>query len=379
MLGSKGSGKSRVLEIVALTAMACSPTVVFYVDGQNGASSPLLWENALWHAGPDDAPQMLRSLLAIKDYRQLYNRKHKLTGFTPGPELPGVLVIVDECHKIFTDQTSAQWADLAREGRKLGIGVLAASQVTTLDAFGGGAHADALRSSLVSSNGIALRTASKVQSSVFPGLSVDLMSLPKLPGFGYTVDDGDDQHRTAPFRNRWLIGDKQAAHRDQPLPDGVHTAEAWFAHVAANQQLDDASAHAAGRAFADRHAKAVREHAELDALFAHATGTASGSERSAAAGPVLVPFPRLDHLSSFKPAQPDPPRRRRPPDGLTDAQYRVWDTINCGVTSTSEIASVLGISDRRVRVLVAELESAGHVVKTGRSHYTTGSGEGENA
>lgn len=246
VLGSKGSGKSCVLETVALTAIACTPTAMFYIDGQNGASSPLLWQHALWHAGPEHAHEMIRSLLSDKDYRQLYNRRYQLTGFTPSGQLPGILVIVDECHKIFTDTLSARWADLAREGRKVGIGILAASQVTTLDAFGGGAHADALRSSLVSSNGIALRTASKVQSSVFPGLSVDLMALPKLPGFGYTVDDGDDQHRTAPFRNRWLIGATQAAQRGSALPDGINTAEDWFTHVAPRQRLDNRSAHAAG-------------------------------------------------------------------------------------------------------------------------------------
>lgn len=366
VLGSKGSGKSRVLETVALTAIASTPTVVFYLDGQNGASSPLLWEHALWHAGPDDAREMLRSLLSIKDYRQLYNRKHKLTGFTPSPELPGVLVIVDECHKVFTDQTSARWADLAREGRKLGIGILAASQVTTLDAFGGGQHADALRSSLVSSNGIALRTASKVQSAVFPGLSVDLMALPKLPGYGYTVDDGDDQHRTAPFRNRWLIGDKQAA--DRQLPDGVHTAEAWFAHDAANQQLDDRSAHAAGRAFADRYATAAREQAELDALFAAVT-EGEPAAHSATPSSVVVPFPQLPELPSFEPARP-----QCLPDGLTDAQRRVWDAVNRGLAGTAEVAADLGISDRRVRILVAELEGAGHLTKTGRGRYTTSQG-----
>ncbi|MQA63913.1 MAG: hypothetical protein GEU86_21160 [Actinophytocola sp.] len=391
VLGSKGSGKSRVLETVALTAIACTPTVVFYIDGQNGASSPLLWEHALWHAGPDDAPQMLRSLLSIKDYRQLYNRKHKLTGFTPGPELPGILVIVDECHKIFTEQTSARWADLAREGRKLGMGILGASQVTTLDAFGGGQHADALRSSLVSSNGIALRTASKVQSSVFPGLSVDLMALPKLPGFGYTVDDGDDQHRTAPFRNRWLIGDRQAAQLDEPLPDGVFTAEAWFDHVARNQQLDQRSAHAAGRAFADRYARAEREQAELDALFAEdptasAVGRTDGAcpdivrGNAGESGAVVVPFPQLPELAPFEPSSSaddanedrDEPAGRVPaPSGLTDAQYRVWDALNCGLGGTSEVAEALGISDRRVRVLVAELDSAGHVARTGRGQYVT--------
>ncbi|MPY80873.1 MAG: hypothetical protein GEV04_21035 [Actinophytocola sp.] len=379
VLGSKGSGKSRVLETIALTAIATTPTVVFYLDGQNGASSPLLWEHALWHAGPGDAPEMLRSLLAIKDYRQLYNRKHRLTGFTLSAELPGILVIVDECHKIFTDQTAPRWADVAREGRKLGIGILAASQVTTLDAFGGGQQADALRSSLVSSNGIALRTASKVQSTVFPGLSVDLMSLPKLPGYGYTVDDGDDQHRTAPFRARWLIDAKQAAGRDEPLPDGIHTAEDWFAAVAPTQQLDERSADAAGAAFASRHEKAAREQAELDALFATAPGA---SASSAATGRVddstgvIVPFPDLPNLPPFDPENTGSDREAEEPAtpppapaDLSDAQYRVWDAIACGVVRSGDIADALGISGTRVRVLLGELVNAGHIEKVGHGRY----------
>lgn len=380
VLGSKGSGKSRVLETIALTAIATTPTVVFYLDGQNGASSPLLWEHALWHAGPDDAPEMLRSLLAIKDYRQLYNRKHRLTGFTSSAELPGILVIVDECHKIFTDKTAARWADLAREGRKLGIGILAASQVTTLDAFGGGQHSDALRSSLVSSNGIALRTASKVQSTVFPGLSVDLMSMPKLPGYGYTVDDGDDQHRTAPFRARWLIDAKQATQRDEPLPDGIHTAEDWFVGVAPTQQLDERSLHAAGTAFATRHEKVAREQAELDAVFAEASDIAevpsTVTNRVGGSSGVVVPFPDLPNLPPFDPdgasgekESEEPPHPPSAPSELSDAQYRVWDTVARGIGRSGDIADALGISGARVRVLLGELTNAGYVEKVGHGRY----------
>lgn len=88
VLGSKGSGKSRVLETVALSAVTCTPTVIFYVDGQNGASSPLLWDHALWRSGPDKADTVLRALLGIKDFRQLYNRRFRLPGFTPSAEMP---------------------------------------------------------------------------------------------------------------------------------------------------------------------------------------------------------------------------------------------------------------------------------------------------
>jgi hypothetical protein len=266
ILGSRGSGKSRLLEKFALSAMAQGHTVVIYLDGQNGASSPLLWEHALWSGGPDEVPFFMQGLSGMMHYRQLYLRYHRVPGLTPSRELPGILVIVDECHRIWDRTTVEWWANASREWRKLLGGIFAATQVATLkEAFAG---SDALRSNLCAGNGIALRTMSSVQQEVFPGLNAKLSELPKGGGHGYTVDEGDTgKVRTAPFRDQWLVGQSDINQGIVTPPPGIQTAEAWFAAVAGYQQLDARTAAAGGAAFTGRLARAERDRANLEKIF----------------------------------------------------------------------------------------------------------------
>jgi hypothetical protein len=377
ILGSKGSGKSRVIETIALTALDQTPTVVVYLDGQDGASSPLLWEHALWRGGPKEAATILASLLRIKNYRQKYNRYHRRTGFAPTPEMPGILVIVDECHEIF-GKGQRRWAKLCREGRKVGIAILAASQVTTLDAFGGaGDHGDVIRSSLVSSNGIALRTLSKVQSAIFPGLSVDLTALPKIPGYGYTIAESDEGAlRTAPFRGRFLVYERQAATLD--LPTGVRTAESWFVGLPA-QKLDPRSAAAAGAPFANRHAHAEAERAELERMF---DGNVDfdqfladlDDDEDLDAQPVGREIP-ADELGgarvvSFRKFIPAPVPNPRQAADLTEAQTTVYAAVAAGHTSPTAIAEAVGVSRQAIHKHLDKLIAGGHLTND-RGTYTT--------
>jgi DNA-binding CsgD family transcriptional regulator len=385
VLGSRGSGKSRLLEKFALSAMAQGNTVVVYLDGQNGASSPLLWEYALWSGGPAEVPYIMQGLSGFMAYRQLYLRYHRLPGLTPSRELPGILVIVDECHRIWDRTTVEWWANASREWRKLLGGIFASTQVATLkEAFGG---SDALRSNLCAGNGIALRTMSDVQQQVFPGLNAKLSELPKGGGHGYTVDEGDTgKARTAPFRDQWLIGQSDINEGIITPPPGIQTAEAWFAEVSGYQQLDPRTAAAGGDAFTGRLARADHDRAELEKMFtggvlvdfapppsmatpAPQANTAGGADAQ------VIQFPRFTAPTATatleRPATPAAAVDQGPrkPEQLTAAQARVWDVIAAGKGRPAEIAAILNISTAAVHKHLTQMLTDGHIRRAEHGNY----------
>lgn len=259
VLGGTGGGKTALMNLLALTvrAMAATmPTTILYLDGQDGASSSTLWRHATWRGGPAEANDILCGLERALAIRQKWNRLHGLSGFTPGaspdgvePGIPGVLTIIDEQHRIFNPNNGLRWANIAREGRKVGVQIISADQYSDLEAFG---NKDVLRSSLLTGNGLALRTASRMASNLIPGLALDPCVFPDLPGYGYKIAATGSGERTAPFRARFLP-DAKDAERIPDLP--VPTVEEWFAKTA-DAPLDEMTARAFGPVFLDRHALA---------------------------------------------------------------------------------------------------------------------------
>ncbi|MGW9310670.1 hypothetical protein ACWGPQ_21945 [Saccharomonospora azurea] len=367
VVGGRGSGKSRVLETIAITAMEETPTVVVYFDGQNGASSPLLWKHALWRGGKSDGFRMVDALLKIMEVRSEYNVYKSTNGFTPTPEMPGILIIVDECHGIF-DTLGTEFLKLAREGRKTGMGVLAASQITDLTPFGQGG--DGLRSSLVAGNGIALRTMSNIQGNIFPGLKANLTELPKRPGTGYTVDNGSGNHRTAQFRGKWLVTSEdidKLRTRGEEVPP-VRTAEEWFAECSPKQQLDDISAKAGGPAFLMRHEIAARQDAHLAARFeggpAQAPTETSTSELAdQSAAPSVLTLPSLGGGTITTEDGVEVPER-----SLNVGEQQLMSLLADGRDwHTAELAKCLRVSEVTVRKRIKRLES--RLVKVSKGVY----------
>ncbi|MGH8880734.1 MAG: hypothetical protein ACRD0P_25825, partial [Stackebrandtia sp.] len=245
--GAPDSGKSRMMESIALSAAAIG-TVIWFGDPQGGASSPWLAKHADHYAsGVGAIEKMLAEALLVKDLRQAENALYDWEGFTHSPERPGLLIFIDECHSAFADSAIQEMAiELAREGRKCGIAIVAASQVATLDAFGKGQEADALRSCITAGNLVVLRTTSNNTKNVLPGVDVNPTKFPAIPGYAYLVDT-THKRRSAPLRGYYLAD----ADRDT-LADAITWAP-----------LDTGASNAAGPGYLRRRAQADADRKAL--------------------------------------------------------------------------------------------------------------------
>ena len=236
---STGVGKTRLLETIAVSVRAPwfqqhYPTLIIYFDGQNGASSPLLWNHSTMHAGVEDADELLDALIREGEWRQKWNRAYGLTAFYPGkspkgrpdvPGLAGILVIVDEQHGIINRTNVKRWERVAREFGKLGMAMVGADQITDLSPYG---ESDVLRSSMLMGNGGAMHVASRTAGNLIPGLPVDPYKLPRIPGYLVKISDPTSGDRTAPLQVRYMP-DEQARDRGLAIPTNVLVAEEWFA------------------------------------------------------------------------------------------------------------------------------------------------------
>ena len=289
-----GSGKTRLMECVAISALAMRDvgqhTVLFYIDGQNGASSPTLFEHATWAVGSDGALSMISALERIAEYRNKENRAYGWTGFTPSAERPGIFVLIDEAHLILSLQNNRaadRLARLAKSVRKLGIGFFVAAHDYGLNTM----KDDTLRAALLGGNGLVMNVSSRITGNLIPGLAMDPFDIPKIPGYGVVVGATGSDIRTAPYRGRYAPDDME---KDRSLARGervpVPSIETWFELYSA-LELDPPTARAAGDNYRNRHETAEREREELLA-YINAADESEQLERELAE---LVETVDLDH------------------------------------------------------------------------------------
>lgn len=371
--GGTGSGKSRIIETVcmSLTASTSHPTVIWYADGQGGSSSPMLTGHADWAATTFDAIRdMLIAAVRVMDVNRAENRANKWAEFHPGPDRRGLLVVVDECHKVF-DKAQNPHADecfgyaltIAREGRKVGVALLMASQSPTLDAFGGaskGNGADTLRSCLLDGNGLILRSKTSNAKQVF-GVDIDPRSFPALPGYGYLCDP-EEGARSAPFR-AYFVSDKVAAE--------------WAGRVTWLSLLRR-QANAAGKRYARRHEVAEQQEADdmlllqmadagsLDDLYDGAEAMRRQAVAPAQGGGDA--HPPVAEVERFWLA---PQQRTAEPVRveLNTGQRKVLDAIRAGRVRPKDIQDATGYSESQVYNLLGELTKLGHIAKAGYGRY----------
>lgn len=266
--GSPDTGKSRLLDTLAASIMSPEfqerwPTHVLYVDGQNGNSSPLLWDHATLSVGPYDADEMVRAILRMGDSRQAWGKTYGAQGFNPGQSprdgvegLAGWLIIVDESHVIWPRDRVEPWTRVAREKRKNGLGLISSGHVTDLSGFG---EDDALRASLLRGNGVVFHIGSTMAGSRIPGLPTPPHKLPKIRGYFQAVPGEEVGGRCAPARGLYSPNAEEkakAAAKGKPVPVDVPTLEEQFAR-AVRPPVCDMDAKALGVVYTHREERAA--------------------------------------------------------------------------------------------------------------------------
>ena len=356
MSGGTGSGKSRTIESIAfsLAASESHPTVVWFADGQGGASSPTLAKHADHKATThEQIHAMLAGAQLVMMLRQDENVLNEAEGFTPAEDRPGLLIIVDECQKplsklenpALAEHTQYLMATIAREGGKVGVALLLASQQSTLDAFGGaGNNAEALRSNLLTGNGLALKSKDQNAKQVF-GIDINPKSFPDLPGYGFLIDC-EPGGRSAPYRGYYLDD----------------TTRDYWAQRITWRSLDPGAANAYGRDYIRRRELATEAREALRRrVEARRAGTsvappvaespvARGSD-GASSLPSVARFPRWVSGAPDRPAPGQPAPRRE----MHAGHRKVLDAIAAGHRSPKAIQDATGYSERQVHNLLKEL------------------------
>ncbi|TYK45125.1 ATP-binding protein [Actinomadura decatromicini] len=366
IIGETGSGKSRVAENKVISALSGGDTVYWYLDPQGGASSPALAKHADWFGTLRDAGDMANAAVAILDARGEENSIEGWTGFTPSPDRPGLLIVVEECHDPFDQPTwTPLWTRIAREGRKVGVALLCLSQYPGVKTFG---SEEALRMNVMAGNTIVLHTTSNSAGQLMPGLDVDPQTLPNIPGYCYVQGSPQTGTRTAPFRNR------------NTTPEGrKDLAEQWLARQP-QPRLDTLAVTAtlaAGTAYRDRHtstssgraASATRVEALRSGALPEDLRAPQPTPARASVGEMgkLIEFPRALVPADLESTAPLAPRG--PLSELTGSRLAVVQAVAAGATRPKEIEAATGLKHRQCADLLKELVASGHLTQPRYGRY----------
>ncbi|TDD97678.1 hypothetical protein [Actinomadura rubrisoli] len=366
IIGDTGSGKSRVAENKVISALSGGDTVFWYLDPQGGGSSPALAEHADWFGTMVNAEDMLFAAVEILKARGEENSYEGLTGFTPSPQRPGLLFVVEECHNPFSVKAwKPWWAKIAREGRKVGIAFICLSQYPGLETFG---NSEALRMNIMAGNAIALHVSSKTAGSLMPGLDVDPRHLPDIPGYGYIQGTPQTGTRTAPFRNR-----------NTTPGESSEVARGWLA-TQPSVALDTLAATAtlaAGTAYRDRHesstagrvASAARIEQLRSGILPDDMRTPQPAPDTTAQGEMgeVIEFPRALIPADLENIAPASPRRGLPE--LAGSRLAIVNAVHAGATRPVEIEAATGLKHRQVADLLKELVEAGYLTRPRTGRY----------
>ncbi len=352
--GSSGSGKSRLIDGLAL-ACAAAGCIVWFADGDEGASSALLSNHADWTALDDrldEAGAMLDAALLVMKVRRAENRKNKWDGFRLNQGRAPLLIFIDECHVIFKSKIlQAKAAEIVRRGRKVGVNIVAASQVGTLDAFGGsGNNADVLRGQLRAGNAVLLRSMSNNTKTVF-GVDIDPTKFPDIPGYGYYLSGKGSAARTAPFRSYFV----------------TDTARDHWAEEISWTELSSTEATLLGKQYLRR-----VELADLarDGAAQWLADLSVGKVNELA---ITIPRPapefEVAQFPVWDPSAFTATKKMDEPALLPVRDIKVLAAIKNGVSSPRTIASVTGYSESHVYSALSALQGAGHIARNGYGKY----------
>lgn len=373
VLGAKGSGKSRLIELIAIGLRKLG-VEIWYLDPQKGGSSPALMETADWpmkglHKGSRLFGNVLDLITAIEDVVAVREAENTdvlgVEGFTHTRERPAIVVIIDECHKVFGETNpdtgntfGFDFGELDRVIRKCGLALIGASQIYTMDTFGQSA---ALRSGMVGGNLVVMRMLEKSHCGLLPGHVPAPWDIPKGGGFGYSIGS---EREGVMWRSRRIEDPKKWLESLPPatLDDLVRNTLGELYELR-HQVAREASAQSRDLVERLRHAtpeEARALRAELRRLQgktddSRQASTVGARAAGADAGGVPEPPAMLRALNPTPDAagQPELPKRE-----LDAGEQQLMDLLADGREwRTSEMAERLGVSEVTVRKRIRRLES----------------------
>lgn len=387
--GGSGSGKSTLLGVITIGLKARGDTVVWHIDGQDGASLPHLFDHFDFAVGRKDALAMIRIAAAEVEWRSRQNFFHKWPGFDPVAQgRPGIVIIIDECQDVFGSDPAAEIVELSdrisRKGRKCGVAIIAATQYAEKKSFGG---SNSLRSGLMQGNAVTLRTTRRNEKGFFPpSFTGDPVSIPvNHKGQGYLIDvTGSDKH--APFKSCCFADDL-----DRTATDVEYSLDWWLAQcpeTALDAVAEAVASEAGGMLYTNRHDADVRAEGALDAgtaamianlekgirtgftaaMATLKTDHGSGKDQAASLEPIdELPRPRLIVLNGRKPRPAAAPAA--PSGALSESAQRLLDQLHSGPKRPKELVDALGLGRARVNELLGELVDAGLVHRPTYGQY----------
>jgi hypothetical protein len=247
--GLMGKGKSRFTELRVAELLWSQIAVVWYGDGQEGASGPVFRDHVDWYATRrDEIKRMLIAAYRILRTRQRHDEEVQWTdalghhrtgrGFWPGSaEEPFLEIVLDECQELLKDPHVAKLVrELQRKGPKLGIQVNLITQEFLVYETGGSSGdpgAQSIRTFAQTGLVVLFKSGSGINADALGGTLVGInpRTLPDEPGWCYMLGPGtDDRHPKARMLH---IG------KDE-IYDWLARASSVKAH------LDDLSVRAAG-------------------------------------------------------------------------------------------------------------------------------------
>lgn len=379
VLGTKGSGKSRLIEEIAVGLRALG-VEIWYLDPQQGKSSPALMAEADWPLsglhGSDGTPYgnvvaLWKAMRAVNTLRSAEGAAAGHQGFQHTRQRPAIMVIIDEFHGVAQAENpetgnsfGEDFADLDREMRKNGLGLFGASQSITQDTFGRGNKASVLRDGMCAVNVFVMAYGGR-NLGLVPGYDGQPAgALPTHRGYGYNPK-GERPH------TRW-----QARYTPDFQP--------WLAKYP-KATLDARAQKVIGEDYIKRferyEADQAAAQAWLDALDAHvgdastlpAFGKSAEKSKKTTGGTVvalLSPAQRRQR-DAGQAVQATLASADQAADGeaLTDAEQRALDVVREAPQTPTTLASRLGVSRQAASKTLQRLLTKGRVVQIEDGRY----------
>lgn len=195
VVGGTGSGGSMLLDTLGHTAAHTGLVSVWAADPGSGLSLPGATRYAHWHGNDDtEIGEMLWAAWQAATARLAANARHRRELHPITPASPMVLVLIDQCDRVFTPGVAATRlaASIARSTRQTAVAIAVTAPYPGVRSFG---NDDGLRAALLAGNAATLRTMAAGVRLTLPGLVLDPATLPPLPGIGAVVGG-----RPEPFR-----------------------------------------------------------------------------------------------------------------------------------------------------------------------------------